>query len=470
MLAELILPNLRKNTERIVLFLIRFGICFCFPRNVKNKVVKERNLLKMNAKSRKSKLAVENILAIMINKKTVDRNLTTEKILSEFRKPKDKVDRKILETILRKLVKNNPNAKKPFDEYINNFDKHQPYACLEKFLIGFYKEENAAKVKVPPSESSSTKRLSLKQPSPELCKEFKSNIPSPGLSSTKISSELVDYANVADIRKRIVQAATGGLSKSAQSSAVDSYCSTASIFNNADAKKNVWFLDDTDFTLIQSKKITSIIATPVSDQEKFLLKEILYCLIGVPGTFIKPEISQNCDNPLPSTTYKISADVNTSLRDMAYSILPLANYYSVVQRFILIVTSSKCGQILQSLAASLRSFTFDYYSSLVQLEADIFNQNLNLNRLHFCLRPSMKTMEHLAEIVSEITRSDIVGAKLLTFLCEKISLLTGDSIGQQILVNLVEDAAVPFFETLERWILKGNFEICSVFKYLQTIY
>ncbi|KAG4077093.1 hypothetical protein HA402_016080 [Bradysia odoriphaga] len=142
-------------------------------------------------------------------------------------------------------------------------------------------------------------------------------------------------------------------------------------------------------------------------------------------------------------TFNISAEINVSLRNMAMNILPLANYYTQVQRFILIVSSG----------ATLRTLTYDYFHTLVQLEDDIVR--MNLNRLHHCLRPSMRAMALLAEVVSDIARSESVGAKVLTVLCDKVSLLTGDGIGQQILVDLVEAAAVPYFETLERWILKG---------------
>lgn len=426
----------------------------------------------MNSKSKKSKEVVENILQSM------NGTFTTEKILKEFRKPKDKVDNKLCMAILKNLVKNNPKAKKPFEEIINNFDKHEPYDCLEKFLIGFYKEELASKSQGSSIQSSTTNNSKLSEPSPEVHQKniskqtkspadslaSKSDIISPGFSSTKINDDLVavPLLNVADIKNRVVKAAIDGVSKYAQNSIVDSPQSAKSIFYDANVKKNFWFYDDCDRTA-QNSRTNSVLATPITDQERILLKEILYCLIGVPGTFIKSETVSQTGNPLPTMLFNISTEINTSLRDMANGILPLANYYSQVQRFILIVTSANSGQILQSLAATLRALTVDYYNTLVKLESDI--TQMNLNRLHHCLRPSMKIMELLAEVVNEIARSENIGAKVLTILSEKVSLLTGDVIGQQLLVDLVEAAAVPYFETLERWILKGK----SIVQYLPLI-
>lgn len=416
----------------------------------------------MSSKSRKSREVVENILSSM------NGTFTTDKILKEFRKPKDKVDNKLCMAILKNLVKNNPKAKKPFEEIINNFDKHEPYECLEKFLIGFYKEEIASSKSQMTSNQTNTSnnQKSTEPDSRQICvskqtnsssaKDVKSDLLSPAFCSTKLSDDLIatPVLNVADIKSRVVKAAIDGVSKFAQNSVVDPPHSP-SIFRDSNVKKkNFWLLDDADLTVAQNSKMISVSATPLIDQERILFKEILYCLIGVPGTFIKAESIYNTSDPLPTMIFNISTEINVSLRDMANSILPLANHYSQVQRFILIVTSSDSGQILQSLTAILRALTFDYYNTLVKLEDDI--TTMNLNRLHHCLRPSMRIMALLAEVVNDIARAGNIGAKVLTILCDKVTLLTGDAIGQQIIVDLVEAAAVPYFETLERWILKGR--------------
>lgn len=434
----------------------------------------------MNTKSRKSREVVENILSSMKG------SFTTDKILKEFRKPKDKVDNKLCLAILKNLVKNNPKANKSYEEIINNFDKHEPYECLEKFLIGFYKEEIASKSQVSSNRTSSGNNFKSNEPSHEslqisgpkqnsssTTKDVKSAILSPEFSSTKLSDELnpVPILNVTDIKNRVVKAAIDGVSKYAQNSVVDPPHS-ASIFHDTSVKKNFWLLDDADLAVVQHSKTISVLATPITDQEKILLKEILYCLIGVPGTFIKAETTCNNGEPLPTMVFHISTEINVSLRDMANSILPLANYYSQVQRFILIVTSTDSGQILQSLTSTLRALTYDYFNTLVKLEDNV--TKMNLNRLYHCLRPSMRTMALLAEVVNDIARSGNVGAKVLTILCDKVSLLTGDEIGQQILVDLVEAAAVPYFETLERWILKGkvtlDFEYCGTASFYCRIF
>lgn len=419
----------------------------------------------MNSKNRKSKELLENILSSMKG------TFQTDKILKEFQKPKDKVDNKLCMSMLKNLVKYNPIAKRPFEEITNNFDRMEPYECLEKFLVGFYKEQLAASKKSQGStnQTSSSNGTKLNEPSPEIRqvgaskqnasplsgKDVRSDILSPGFCSTKLSDDLAagPVLNVADIKSRVVKAANDGVSKFAQNSVVDPHHSP-SIFHGTNVKKNFWVIDDADLAVVQNSKTISMLATPLIDQETILMNEILYCLIGVPGTFIKAETTQRNEDPLPTMTFNISSEINASLRDLANSILPLANHYSQVQHFILIVTSHDSGQTLQALSATLRALTHDYFSTLVTLEDAL--SKMNLNRLHYSLRPSMKTMALLAEIVNDIVRTESVGAKVLTILCDKVSLLTGDEMGQQILVDLVEAAAVPYFETLERWMLKGK--------------
>lgn len=410
---------------------------------------------KMSAKNRKSAAAIESILSSMKG------SYSTDKILKEFRKPKDKIDHKLCQAILRNLAKSNPSAKKSYEEISNNFDQNEPYECLEKFLIGFYKV-TASK----PSQET-TSRLAVRSPEMLQTNPPKSNQSpltpvdtlSPQLCSTKLNDDpavVLPTLNLVDIKNRVVKAAIDGVSKYAQNSVVDPP-QAPSIFHDTNVKKNFWILDDADLAIVEcSSKTISVVATPLIDQERILLKEILHCLIGVPGTFIKSECQRANGEPLPTTVFNVSAEINVSLREMANNILPLANHHSQVQQFISIIMASDSGQTLQALTSTLRTLTYDYLNTLVKLEND--SDNLSLNRLYHCLRPSMRTMALLAEIANDIVRSESTGAKVLTILCDKVLLLTGDELGQQIVVDLVEAAAVPYFVTLERWILKGSNE------------
>ena len=83
-------------------------------------------------------------------------------------------------------------------------------------------------------------------------------------------------------------------------------------------------------------------------------------MFGVTGDYIIPEKSKS-NGKLPPVNFRISDQIQFSLSDVVKEILPLASYYSQLQRFIKNVTIINCGQVLQALGAALRSLTNDYY-------------------------------------------------------------------------------------------------------------
>lgn len=101
---------------------------------------------------------------------------------------------------------------------------------------------------------------------------------------------------------------------------------------------------------------------PVVDQEKVVVKELLYCLIGVGGNYIVP-IECNVDGS-PTIKFNISDKIQTSLRDILQEILPLAGYYYVVHKCVYNASSTESGLVMNAFSASLRSLINDYYVSI----------------------------------------------------------------------------------------------------------
>lgn len=101
----------------------------------------------------------------------------------------------------------------------------------------------------------------------------------------------------------------------------------------------------------------NISGIPSSAQEIELANDLLYTLLGLPG----------CHIILGETALskpKISEQFHSSLRDIAYEILPMSNYYRCINSFRLKASSSNCGQVLQALAAALQGVAEDYNVSL----------------------------------------------------------------------------------------------------------
>lgn len=93
--------------------------------------------------------------------------------------------------------------------------------------------------------------------------------------------------------------------------------------------------------------------------------------------------------------------------------------------------------------------------SLVQLESECKINSMSLHKLLYFLRPTMNIFEVLADTVTKICHINARGAQVLSYLYDKISSLTGDINAQKIISHLMELSAVPYFEMLQLWILKG---------------
>lgn len=185
-----------------------------------------------------------------------------------------------------------------------------------------------------------------------------------------------------------------------------------------------------------------------------VVEDLICCFIGIPGDYIIPKYSAESENGFSPIVFEISDQIDVSLRNIVQDILPIASHFSVVQKFTQ-WSSRASNQILQALSEMLQSILNDYRVSITQLEKEHSTNLLNLHKLLYLIRPNMQTLQILAELVEKITESDLKGGSILTLLYDEITLQTGDSMSQKMLIELTERASLPYIEMLERWILKG---------------
>lgn len=270
------------------------------------------------------------------------------------------------------------------------------------------------------------------------------------LSSTKICDTNLTTSSINVIRDKVVQAAIGGLSKSAQRSSLqgNNLAPASSPSSPFVHTKQLW---DFNLTGLPPYQQTNAVAIPITEQEMLVLNELIYCLVGIAGNYITPSSPIKYD-PI---TFTISDQIQKSLCDIALQILPLASHYSQIQRFIQYASGINSSPVLQAASGALRTLLKDYYESICQLESELLKGNLTLHKLLYHIRPTMSTMKVLADTIVYIAKKDIKGGRVLTVLHDKISSLTGDSPSQKLLIHLTQMAAVPYMEIMQLWILKG---------------
>lgn len=361
--------------------------------------------------------------------------LSSTVIIKEFHKPT--INRNVLKT-LNDIVKHDSIALHLFeidaDTNATNLKTYTPKEWLERYL-----EKYVARVQA------------RKEAAREASRENTSNRAQPSRSTDPITQK-----NVSEIMKKVVKAASGGLSKSAQSTFAAHLISHHETMAQGQLRPHSqWYFNR---AAIESLPLTAhppnCAALPIETQEQLLIDDLLYLFIGIPGTYIKPVISLEADTGFAPITFRISDQVDVSLRDIVKELLPLASYYSIIQKFAQ-WGSHVNNQIVQALSATLQTIINDYYVSIIQLETEQTNKALSLHKLLYLIRPNMQALEILSDTVIKIGRTDLVGGKILSLLYDEISLLTGDVKSQAMIVELTEKASIPYIEMLELWILKG---------------
>lgn len=135
-----------------------------------------------------------------------------------------------------------------------------------------------------------------------------------------------------------------------------------------------WYFHNFDNFQFQ---LSNIAAVPLSSQENLLLHDLIYCLTGVRGSYITPELvdssylpsAGDCRAQFPLLKFKISDQIHSSLRDIAQEILPLAGHHGCILQFIQKANFSDCSQVLQALSGALNSLIHDYYVSIIYLSS-----------------------------------------------------------------------------------------------------
>lgn len=132
---------------------------------------------------------------------------------------------------------------------------------------------------------------------------------------------------------------------------------------------------------IQTRPPENIVGIPASAQERVLINELLYNLIGIRGDLIVPKLTSsnvdvvrgdhnqinNYNDPTLkeySVHFEINEQVQESIKDILMEILPLGNFYYQIQNFVSASTIVGRGQVLGALASALKKLINDYYVSI----------------------------------------------------------------------------------------------------------
>lgn len=262
-------------------------------------------------------------------------NLDVEEIYDEFLTNKSS-NQKLL-NILKIMSHNQPNQHAILLEASQILEKQTPQHCLLKFLRRINDQSLGT---IPYSTPNSNPIRNYDLTTPE---------------------------NLENLKEKIHAVASTSICRSQQNSSIPIQLNTSnqsnpntstslfSIQKNRRKSTERWF----NLHIKEIDTNVNIVAVPISTQENILLSDIIYSLLGIRGTYIIPE---ECKLPsgVSELNFKVSDQIQKSLRDVTHEILPLGCYYYNIHNFIEYARINFCGKVLESLSATLRDLLHDY--------------------------------------------------------------------------------------------------------------
>ncbi|CAL1710645.1 unnamed protein product [Somion occarium] len=257
-------------------------------------------------------------------------------------------------------------------------------------------------------------------------------------------------------------------------------------------------------------KAESLDRVPVEIQEALILEDLLFVLMGIPGTYITlpPDYSPEDEDPLEGLRFVVSSSLDPSLRDSVERILPLATYYTGICSFIEMKSHLDLGLVNHALCAALRNMLKDYQTLLAQLE-HAFNTSptFTLHKLWFYVHPTLHTLSLLYQLTTELATADdpsgsassssspntsdaeeearnealglggaklkavlneidkngheasgipVKGGEVLAIIWDRIQVMYGDPTANTLYSALLRSAGKPYVEMLQEWMRTGR--------------
>ncbi|CAF1021358.1 unnamed protein product [Rotaria sp. Silwood1] len=190
----------------------------------------------------------------------------------------------------------------------------------------------------------------------------------------------------------------------------------------------------------------------VIEQEAIIVEDLLLCMLGIEGKFIK---TPSLTDKQAQRSFHIDRSLDPTLRDLARRMVPLCSNHSLIVRFIEDRSQYKYGLINHALAGALREVVQRYYVFVSQLETQQQQGQLTLQTLWFHTEPVMEMMEIIANIVRTLNKGNTTGRAVLDLLHEQTLKLSGHKQAYDICFFLAKSSYKPYLTMLETWIHNG---------------
>lgn len=226
-----------------------------------------------------------------------------------------------------------------------------------------------------------------------------------------------------------------------------------------------------DYPCCGSEQLSAPIGNlPPSDQERFLVEELLYVLSGFDGDHIHAlpihsEIEErkfsvdesnflkgNIIQKIEFNQFPLFSGVDESLKEMVQRFFPIMTSYSVIQRFYETRCGFDHGMVNDALAAAVGNLIHDYRIFICQLESLLLKNELSLQKTWYLLQPNVTTLYQLHHVTISLMKAKSKGGQVLSVLHQQTLETMGNDKQQKLLLSLTRFAVKPYWQILQKWI------------------
>lgn len=205
------------------------------------------------------------------------------------------------------------------------------------------------------------------------------------------------------------------------------------------------FLDDELAIVIKSEQVqetdSDLTSLPPEVEEQLIVKDLLYCLVGARGSYIKPDDSGH---------YQISCKMHGSNKSFLESVLPICDDYSLIRSYSEGHFAFSNGRIIHAFCAALRTVTSEYVQMIAKMES---YRRLTLALLVSNLQVPAQLLRVLALLVAEIGSKK--GCPALSVIHNYLSDFKGSQQIRKLLLFIFQSSAAPLLSFVEKWIYNG---------------
>ncbi len=170
------------------------------------------------------------------------------------------------------------------------------------------------------------------------------------------------------------------------------------------------------FAFICHTKDSGIDKLSLSLQEDMIIEDLLNCMLGIEGKFIK---TPSLIDKHAERTFHIDRSLDPAMREVAKRVVPVCSNYSLIIRFVEEKSYFKWGLVNHALCSAIKELLKNHHVFVSQLENLHRNGNLSLQKLWYYVSPIMSFMEVLAVIIKTINK--VILCYSLSFLVVSLS-------------------------------------------------